>query len=81
MNAKELFLMLEAIGDPDQLEHIKIVTKDGRSITGVWTELDQNRIVMVQPDRDEEGQKAQRMQERAKAEQSQIDQHFGWDVT
>lgn len=53
MNAKELFLMLEAVGDPDQLEHIKIVTKDGRSITGVWTELEQNRIVMVQPDRDE----------------------------
>ena len=49
MNAKELFLMLESIGDTDQLAKMKVVTSDGVSVTGVWTELEKNQVVMVQP--------------------------------
>lgn len=49
MNAKELFLMLESIGDTDQLARMKVVTSDGVSVTGVWMELEKNQVVMVQP--------------------------------
>lgn len=49
MNAKELFLMLEATDDPAFLDRFKIVTSDGVAVTGVWIEPEKNQIVMVQP--------------------------------
>lgn len=49
MNAKELFLMLESIGDTDQLARMRVVTSDGVSVTGVWTEFEKKQLVMVQP--------------------------------
>lgn len=49
MNAKELFLMLEAAGDTDQLAKMQVVTSDGVVVTGVWTEFEKGKLVMVQP--------------------------------
>lgn len=49
MNAKELFLMLESIGDTYQLARMRVVTSDGVSVTGVWAEFEKKQLVMVQP--------------------------------
>jgi hypothetical protein len=54
MNSKELFHMLGDIGaDPKlpDLSEYKVVTADGRSVTGIWTDHDTKEVIMVQRDR------------------------------
>jgi predicted secreted hydrolase len=50
MNAQELFLILEDLDDPAFLDVYRVVTKDGRPVTGVQIDKDKKTVVMVQRD-------------------------------
>lgn len=53
MNARDVFHMLGNIGlqkDEPKLSEYRVVTKDGRPITGVWVDHDKRTVTLVQRD-------------------------------
>lgn len=50
MDARELFMILEDLDDPAFLDVYRVVTKDGRPVTGVQIDKDKKTVTMVQRD-------------------------------